>query len=86
MTDLEIARSVTSKDITKVADALGIKDYIETYGKDKAKLSLELLNKKNDKNKLILVTAINPTPMGEGKTTVSISLSDAQISWAKKAF
>ena len=85
MTDLEIARSVTSKDITKVADALGIKDYIETYGKDKAKLSLELLNKKNDKNKLILVTAINPTPMGEGKTTVSISLSDALNKLGKKS-
>lgn len=85
MTDLEIARSVTSKDITKVADALGIKDYIETYGKDKAKLSLELLNKKNDKNKLILVTAINPTPMGEGKTTVSISLSDALNKQGKKS-
>lgn len=85
MTDLEIARSVTSKDITKVADDLGIKDYIETYGKDKAKLSLELLNKKNDKNKLILVTAINPTPMGEGKTTVSISLSDALNKLGKKS-
>ena len=85
MTDLEIARSVTPKDITKVADALGIKDHIETYGKDKAKLSLELLNKKNDKNKLILVTAINPTPMGEGKTTVSISLSDALNKLGKKS-
>lgn len=85
MTDLEIARSITPKDITEVADIIGVKDYIETYGKNKAKLSLELLNKKNNNNKLILVTAINPTPMGEGKTTVSISLSDALNKLGKKS-
>lgn len=84
MTDIEIARSIISKDITEVAKELEIEDKIELYGKNKAKVSLELLNN-NKKSKLILVTAINPTPMGEGKTTVSISLSDALCKLGKKS-
>ena len=84
MTDIEIARSIIPKDITEVAKGLEIEDKIELYGKNKAKVSLELLNN-NKKSKLILVTAINPTPMGEGKTTVSISLSDALCKLGKKS-
>ena len=84
MTDIEIARSIIPKDITEVAKELGIEDKIELYGKNKAKVSLDLLNN-NKKSKLILVTAINPTPMGEGKTTVSISLSDALCKLGKKS-
>lgn len=84
MTDIEIARSIIPKDITEIAKELGIEDKIELYGKNKAKVSLELLNN-NKKSKLILVTAINPTPMGEGKTTVSISLSDALCKLGKKS-
>ena len=84
MTDIEIARSIIPKDITEVAKELGIEDNIELYGKNKAKVSLDLLNN-NKKSKLILVTAINPTPMGEGKTTVSISLSDALCKLGKKS-
>lgn len=84
MTDIEIARSIKPKDITEVAKELGIEDKIELYGNDKAKISLDLLNKKRN-SKLVLVTAINPTPMGEGKTTVSISLNDALCKLGKKS-
>ena len=79
MGDIEIARSVTLKPIEEVAKKVGIeKEDLECYGKYKAKLSEELQNKvKNKENgKLILVTAINPTPLGEGKTTISIGLAD----------
>ena len=86
MTDLEIARSIMPKEITEVAKELNIENYIESYGKYKAKISLDILNRNsNKKSKLILVTAINPTPMGEGKTTVSISLSDALNKLGKKS-
>lgn len=85
MTDIEIARSITPKNITEVAKNLNIENYIETYGKSKAKMSLDILNNNGKKSKLILVTAINPTPMGEGKTTVSISLSDALNKLGKKS-
>ncbi|MGN1342344.1 MAG: formate--tetrahydrofolate ligase [Bacilli bacterium] len=85
MTDIEIARSITPKDITEIAKDLNIENYIETYGKSKAKISLDILNNDGKKSKLILVTAINPTPMGEGKTTVSISLSDALNKLGKKS-
>ena len=85
MTDIEIARSITPKNITEVAKNLNIENYIETYGKSKAKISLDILNNNGNKSKLILVTAINPTPMGEGKTTVSISLSDALNKLGKKS-
>lgn len=84
MTDIEIARSINPKNVTEVAKELGIEDKIELYGNDKAKISLDLLNKKRN-SKLVLVTAINPTPMGEGKTTVSISLNDALCKLGKKS-
>lgn len=84
MTDIEIARSINPKDITEVAKTLGIENKIELYGSNKAKISLDLLNKKRN-SKLVLVTAINPTPMGEGKTTVSISLNDALCKLGKKS-
>lgn len=84
MTDIEIARSINPKDITEIAKIIGIENKIELYGSNKAKISLDLLNKKRN-SKLILVTAINPTPMGEGKTTVSISLNDALCKLGKKS-
>ena len=80
MTDIEIARNTELKKIQEIANELGIKEeYIEPYGKYKAKISLNQFKKiENRKDgKLILVTAINPTPMGEGKTTISIGLADA---------
>ena len=88
MGDIEIARSVTLKPIEEVAKKVGIeKEDLECYGKYKAKLSEELQNKvKNKENgKLILVTAINPTPLGEGKTTISIGLADGLSYIGKKA-
>ena len=84
MTDIEIARSINPKDITEVAKTLGIENKIELYGSNKAKISLDLLDKKRN-SKLVVVTAINPTPMGEGKTTVSISLNDALRKLGKKS-
>lgn len=84
MTDIEIARSINPKNIIEVAKTIGIEDKIELYGSNKAKISLDLLNKKRN-SKLVLVTAINPTPMGEGKTTVSISLNDALCKLGKKS-
>lgn len=84
MTDIEIARSIIPRDINDVAKSIGIEDKIELYGKDKAKVSLDLLNNEK-KGKLVLVTAINPTPMGEGKTTVSISLNDALCKLGKRS-
>ena len=84
MTDIEIARSIKSKDITEIAKIIGIENKIELYGSNKAKISLDLLKQKRN-SKLVLVTAINPTPMGEGKTTVSISLNDALRKLGKKS-
>lgn len=81
--DIEIARSVAPRDIGDIAKELGILDYIEPYGKYKAKISFDAIGKR--KSKVILVTAINPTPMGEGKTTVSISLSDALNKLGKRS-
>ena len=80
MQDIEIARNTKLKNINEIADNLGIEDkYLEQYGKYKAKISLNYYNniKNNKDGKLILVTAINPTPLGEGKTTTSIGLVDA---------
>ncbi len=79
MTDLEIAHSVTPKPIEEIAEQLGVSDkHLEKYGHDKAKLPLSLIDKdKADASKLILVTGISPTPAGEGKTTVSIGLTQA---------
>ena len=78
MTDIEIAQSVEMKPITEIAEAAGIDGkYLEQYGKYKAKVDLSLLNESERKNgKLILVTAITPTPAGEGKTTTTIGLAD----------
>ena len=77
MTDIEIANSIKYKKIEQIAKKIGLtKQDIETYGDDKAKIKLPIKN--NDtKRKLILVTAINPTASGEGKTTVSIGLADS---------
>lgn len=77
MTDLDIARTITLKPIQQIADQLNIShDDLNLYGKYKAKLPLGLINEEKIKqSKLILVTAISPTPAGEGKTTVSIGLS-----------
>jgi formate--tetrahydrofolate ligase len=77
--DIDIARQAKMLHIEKIAEKLGInKDELETYGKYKAKLPLSLIDEsKVNKNKLILVTAITPTPAGEGKTTTSIGLAQA---------
>ena len=77
-TDIEIAQSVEMKPITEIAAAAGIDDkYIEQYGRYKAKVDYSLLNEnKRGDGKLILVTAITPTPAGEGKTTTTIGLAD----------
>ena len=88
MQDIEIARNANLKNINEIVQKLGItEDYLEQYGKYKAKISLDYYNKiKNNKDgKLILVTAINPTPLGEGKTTTSIGLADAFNKINKKA-
>jgi formate--tetrahydrofolate ligase len=79
MTDIEIAQSVEEIHIRKIAEKLNIKEQnLEYYGANKAKLPLHLIDEeKIAKSKLILVTAITPTPAGEGKTTVSIGLADA---------
>lgn len=78
MTDIEIAQSVTPKKITEIARTAGIDENdIELYGNYKAKLPLSLTNTSNKQGKLILVTAITPTPAGEGKTTTTIGLADA---------
>lgn len=87
-TDIQIAQEATMLPIKDVAASLGIKeDDLELYGKYKAKISDELINrtKKNPDGKLILVTAINPTPAGEGKTTTSVGLGEAFGRLGKKA-
>ena len=78
-TDIEIAHSVTPLPITEVAAAAGVDaKYLIPYGFDKAKVDYSLLNEPTDHaSKLVLVTAINPTPAGEGKTTTTIGLADA---------
>lgn len=78
MTDIEIAQSVKPKHITDIAKDAGIDDkYLIPYGNDKAKIDLSILKENESPNgKLILVTAITPTPAGEGKTTTTIGLAD----------
>ena len=78
MTDIEIAQSVEMKPITEIAKVAGVDDrYLEQYGKYKAKIDYNLLKESPRKDgKLILVTAITPTPAGEGKTTTTIGLAD----------
>ena len=79
MTDIEIARNTKLDNITDIAKKIGLEDNdLELYGKYKAKKSNKVLEKRKDKKdgKLVLVTAISPTPLGEGKTTVSIAIAD----------
>ncbi len=86
-TDLEIAQSAQIKHIREIADKIGIdREDLEYYGKYKAKIPLKYINEEKIKqSKLILVSAINPTPAGEGKTTVSVGLCDGLNKVGKKA-
>jgi len=80
MSDIEIAQAATMKPVTEIGASLGIDaDNLEAYGKYKAKVNLKYLTAlpKRDNSKLILVTAISPTPAGEGKTTTTVGLGDA---------
>ena len=86
--DIEIAQACEMKDIRKIAEVAGVEeDYLEQYGRYKAKIDLKLLDdRQNDPDgKLILVTAINPTPAGEGKTTTTVGLADALRRLGKKS-
>ena len=88
MTDIEIARNVELKKIKEVAKEIDIaEDELELYGKYKAKISKEVEEKLQNKQngKLILVTAMSPTPLGEGKTTISISIADGLRKIGKKS-
>ncbi len=77
LTDIEIAQSCKMKPISEIAEKAGIgKDYLEPYGWYKAKVDLSYLKNSNKEGKLVLVTAITPTPAGEGKTTTTIGLAD----------
>jgi formate--tetrahydrofolate ligase len=86
--DIEIAQQTEMKVINEIAKRIGIPDkYVENYGKYKAKIDYRYLQnelKDNKDAKLILVTAINPTPAGEGKTTTTIGLGDALTRLGKK--
>ena len=85
-TDIEIAREAKPKNINKIADNLGISDeYLELYGKYKLKVDLSIDLKDSKSGKLILVTAISPTPAGEGKTTTSVGLVDGLCHIGKNA-
>ncbi|MBO5292770.1 MAG: formate--tetrahydrofolate ligase, partial [Lachnospiraceae bacterium] len=87
-TDIQIAQEAVMEPITKIAESLDITpDELELYGKYKAKISDEYIKKieLNPDGKLILVTAINPTPAGEGKTTTSVGLGQAFGKLGKKA-
>ena len=88
LTDAQIAQSAVMEPITKVAESIGLdSEKLDFYGKYKAKLSGELISeieKSDKKGKLILVTAINPTPAGEGKTTMSIAIGQALAKIGKK--
>lgn len=88
LTDIEIAQSAKLKPISEIAKSIGIdEDYLIPYGKYKAKIDLEFMKKVENKKdgRLILVTAINPTPAGEGKTTVTVSLGQAMQYIGKNA-
>ena len=78
-TDIEIAQETVMEPITEIAKTAGVDEkYLEQYGKYKAKVDYKILKDMADKpnGKLILVTAINPTPAGEGKTTTTVGLAD----------
>lgn len=86
--DIQIAQEAKMEPIAKIAEKLNLnEDDIELYGKYKCKISLDVLNKNKDKKdgKLVLVTAINPTPAGEGKSTVTVGLGQALCKIGKKA-
>ena len=88
MSDIEIARAAKKKPIQEIGDKLGIPtEHLLPYGHDKAKISQDFINstKSNEDGKLILVTAINPTPAGEGKTTTTVGLGDGLNAIGKKA-
>ena len=88
LTDIEIAQNAKLKNIKEVAGKIGLsEENIELYGNHMAKFTDEYINSVADKpdGKLILVTAINPTPAGEGKTTVTIGLGDALAKLGKKS-
>ena len=88
LTDVEIAQSAKMEPIKEIASKIGlVEDDLELYGKYKAKISLETINRveNNPDGKLVLVTAINPTPAGEGKTTTMIGLSQALNKMGKKS-
>ncbi|MEM9023434.1 MAG: formate--tetrahydrofolate ligase, partial [Bacteroidota bacterium] len=78
LTDIEIAQAASIRHISNIAEKIGLDmDDLEPYGKHKAKLPLSLLNQEQiDRNNLILVTAMTPTPAGEGKTTTTIGLTE----------
>ena len=84
--DIEIAQECVMEPITKIAEKAGIDEkYLEQYGKYKAKIDYNLLKESDAPNgKLILVTAINPTPAGEGKTTTTVGLADGMQKLGKK--
>lgn len=86
--DIQIAQEVKMEHINKIAEKLDLsEDYIEQYGKYKCKLSLDIFEKNKEKKngKLVLVTAINPTPAGEGKSTVTVGLGQALCKMGKNA-
>ena len=86
--DIEISRETKKENIVKVAKKLGITSrYLECYGREKAKINLNILKKvkNNPDGKLVLVTSTNPTPYGEGKTTMSIGINDAMNRIGKKS-
>jgi formate--tetrahydrofolate ligase len=88
MSDIEIARAAKKKPIQEIGDKIGIPtEHLLPYGHDKAKVSQEFINSVQDREngKLILVTAINPTPAGEGKTTTTVGLGDGLNAIGKKA-
>ncbi|MBQ1846417.1 MAG: formate--tetrahydrofolate ligase, partial [Clostridia bacterium] len=86
LSDIEIAQKCEMRPITEIAKKLGIDEkFVEPYGKYKAKLDFSLYDEcKKENGKLILVTAITPTPAGEGKTTTTIGLSDGLARLGKK--
>ncbi|MBQ9802068.1 MAG: formate--tetrahydrofolate ligase, partial [Clostridia bacterium] len=88
MTDIEIAKQAKLLPITEIATELGVaEEELEQYGRYKAKVNDAFLNRTKDKpnGKLVLVTAINPTPAGEGKTTTTVGLGMAMKKLGKKA-
>ena len=87
MTDVEIAKSIPIKNINEIATSLGISEVIEPYGNYKAKIANNAIKnlENKDKGKLVLITSINPTPLGEGKTTIAIGLADALRKIGKKS-